>query len=64
MIGIILSLLAMFPTAETMTVRETTSEIVTVEDASGNLWDFYGDGYETGTEITVVMVGNQIMEVK
>lgn len=64
MIGIILSLLAMFPTTETMTVRETTTEIVTCEDSAGDLWDFYGNGYETGTEITVVMVKNQIVEVK
>lgn len=64
MLGIILSLLAMIPTTETMTVRETTTEIVTCEDSAGDLWEFYGNGYDVGMEITVVKYGNQILEVR
>lgn len=59
MLGLLLAL-----TLKPMTVTETTSTTVYVTDYSGDEWSFYGDGYEVGTEIAVVMVNGKIVDIK
>lgn len=40
---------------ERMTVYEISSDLVTVEDASGELLSFYGDGFEVGESVKVTI---------
>jgi len=65
MIQIIMALLMVFSVRETpMTVVDIEPEAVCVVDDNGNAWAFYGDGYELGDEVTVVMYGNTIIDVR
>lgn len=59
MLGLLLAL-----TLKPMTVTETTSTTVYVTDYAGDEWSFYGDGYEVGTEIAVVMINGKVVDVK
>lgn len=40
---------------ERMTVYEVSSDLVTVEDASGELLSFYGDGFAVGETVRVTI---------
>jgi len=46
------------------TVVEVTDNIVTVEDASGNLWDVYADNYEVGQSVTMAVCDNGTEQVE
>lgn len=49
-----------------MTVKniETETEIVTCNDAEGNLWAFYGtENYEIGTEVFIIMDSKGTKEI-
>lgn len=65
MIQIIMALLMVFSVRETpMTVVDIEPEAVCVVDDNGNAWAFYGDGYELGDTVTVMMYGNTIVDVR
>ena len=44
-------------------VQKITGEKVTVESHDGNLWEFYGDGYECGDAIILVMDNMNTAEI-
>lgn len=47
---------------ERMTVYEISSDLVTVEDASGELLSFYGDGFAVGETVRVTITAqNEII---
>ena len=53
-------------------IRTITENLITVEDTTGNLWEFYGEGYTEGEELkitffdggTVDLTDDQIVEVE
>ena len=51
MISLILSLLMIHFT--NATVIDLEDNLVVIETEDGNIWDFEGDGYQIGDEITV-----------
>ena len=40
------------------TIVEVTDEVVAVETADGNVWEFEGEGYEVGQRVEVVFSNN------
>ena len=40
------------------TIIEVTDEVVAVETADGNVWEFEGEGYEVGQRVEVVFSNN------
>ena len=53
-------------------IRNVTENLITVEDTTGNLWEFYGEGSTEGEELkitcfdggTVDLTDDQIVEVE
>ena len=39
-------------------IVEVAGDVITAEDFRGRLWDFYGDGYEVGDTVDLVMSGD------
>lgn len=49
----------------TVTELDKATDIVTVEDEQGNLWEFYGaEGWSTGDEIELLMDDNGTSEIQ
>lgn len=49
---------------ESATVREISGDIVTIETEQQQLFDFFGDGYNPGDEITVLFSDNDTKQIK
>lgn len=49
--------------AKTCEVVEVKEEVVVV-DENGDLWGFFGDGYEVGQTITVYFEGDEIVDAE
>ena len=49
--------------AEVIKIENT---LITVEDKPGNWWSFYGEGFEIGDKVTLIMTtkDNQIIRVR
>lgn len=49
--------------AKACEVVEVEEEVVVI-DENGNLWGFFGDGYEVGQTITVYFEGDEIVNAE
>lgn len=57
MIGFLIALLCFYPL--TTTVTDVADDVVTVEDSTGNIWEFKGaDDWEIGDGCSLLMFDN------
>lgn len=49
--------------AELATVREINGDLITIETDQQQLFDFFGDGYNPGDEITVLFSDNNTDQI-
>lgn len=45
-------------------IRNVTENLITVEDTTGNLWEFYGEGYTEGEELKITFFDGGTLDLE